>query len=144
MSYKKTTAELLEDAKKGIRPSKQNQIPNLSTYLNMLLEKYHLNWKQIAGETAISKSQLYSFTNAANPVLPSRNQLISIMSVIGASLEETQNALNYAAYRCLYPRDPRDSIIISYLGKENRHKGVALINDTLFEAGYPTLSKQIP
>lgn len=36
MSYKKTTAELLEDAKKGIRPSKQNQIPNLSTYLNML------------------------------------------------------------------------------------------------------------
>ena len=80
MSYKKTTAELLEDAKKGIRPSKQNQIPNLSTYLNMLLEKYHLNWKQIAGETAISKSQLYSFTNAANPVLPSRNQLPSAFS----------------------------------------------------------------
>lgn len=96
MSYEKSTAELLEDAKKGIRPSKKNQIPDLASYLDQLLEKYNLNQKQIANETAISKSQLYPFTNSADPSLPSRNQLISIMFVIGASLEETQNALNYA------------------------------------------------
>lgn len=143
MTYEKSTAELLEDAKKGIRPSQKNRIPDLASYLNQLLEKYKLNWKQIANETAISKSQLYSFTNLANPSLPSRNQLIAIMFVIGASLEETQNALKYAAYRCLYPRDERDSILISYLGKENRHKGIALINDALSNAGYPTLSKHL-
>ena len=65
------------------------------------------------------------------------------MFVIGASLEETQNALNYAAYRCLYPRDARDSILISFLGKENRHKGIALINNALLESGYPALSKYL-
>lgn len=143
MAYEKSTAELLEEAKKGIRPSKQNQIPDLASYLNQLLDKYNLNWKQIANETAISKSQLYSFTNSANPALPSRNQLISIMFVIGASLEETQNALNYAAYRCLYPGDPRDSILISYLGKENRHNGITLVNNALLDAGYGALPKNL-
>lgn len=143
MSYEKSTAELLEDEKKGIRPSKKNQIPDLASYLNQLLEKYKLKWKQIANEACISKSQLYSFTNSANPPLPSRNQLISIMFVISASLEETQNALNYAAYRCLCPRDARDSILISFLGKENRCKGITLINNALLESGYPTLSKYL-
>lgn len=141
MNYKKSTNELFENAKKGIQISKENQIPDLSTFLIQLLEKYKLNWNYISVHTGISKSQLYSFTNAAHPAIPSRNQLIAIMFVIGATLQETQNALTYAAYRALYPRDPRDSVIIYYLSIENRHNGITLVDDALADRGFCTLSK---
>ncbi len=141
MNYKKSTNELFENAKKGIQLSKENQIPDLSTYLIQLLEKYNLNWNYVAVHTGISKSQLYSFTNSAHPSIPSRNQLIAIMFVIGATLHETQNALTYAAYRALYPRDPRDSIIIFYLSKRNRHNGITLVDNALSDNGFCTLSK---
>lgn len=141
MNFDKSTNDLLKDAKKGIQPSKENQIPDLSSYLNQLLEKYNLTWKYVADNTCIGKSQLYSFTNSANPSIPSRNQLIAIMFAIGASLEETQLALKYAAYRKLYPRDPRDSILIFYLVQKNRHKGVALVDSALSDQGFATLSK---
>lgn len=141
MHYDKSTDELFENAKKGIQPSKENQIPDLSTYLSQLFSHYGANITQVASSIGMGKSQLYNFINAATHSIPSRNQLIAIMFVIGASLDETQNALKYAAYRDLYPRDPRDSILIFYLNEENRYKGIALVDNALSEKGYETLSK---
>lgn len=138
---KKSTHDLFEDAKKGIQPSKEHQIPTLDIYLSQLLEKYQLKWTDIEGIVNISKSQLYTFTDVKNPSTPSRDQLIAIMFAIGASFDETQNALIYAAHRSLYPKDARDSVFIYHLCKENRYKGITLINDALVEKGFDTIPK---
>jgi hypothetical protein len=139
MNCGKSTDELFKDAKKGILPSKDEQIPSLATYLVALFAKYNFKCTKIADATGISQSQLYTFINEKNPVLPNRNQLLSIMFVIGATLEETQDALKYAAFRGLYPRDPRDSVIIRYLSDSNHNRGIALVNEALENAGYAIL-----
>lgn len=141
---KKSTHDLFEDAKKGIQPSKEHQIPNLDIYLSQLLEKYQLKQTDIEDIVNISKSQLYTFTDAKNPSTPSRDQLIAIMFAIGASFDETQNALIYAAHRSLYPKDARDSVFIYHLCKKNRHRGIALVNADLVEKGFDTIPKPLP
>lgn len=79
-----------------------------------------LNEKDLKKSEVIKKSNVqtnYAYQIFSGLKIPSRDKLISLCFGMSLSLDEAQTLLKYAGFAPLYPRNKRDSVIISALEK---------------------------
>lgn len=111
----------------------------LADYLYHLLDRYNVSPNKAALDIGKSHSYVRKIVNG-DELNPSRDILIAICVLIGATFEETQILLRYAGKAPLYARRKRDAIIWFALKK---HQKLSDLNEYLYDHGYETLSKVI-
>lgn len=137
---KKTTEELLNILKNSslkayLKENESELIENpLSSYLNALLSEKSLKKSEVIEKSGIFNVYAYQIFSGAK--IPSRDKLISLCMGMELDLDETQTLLKYAGYATLYPRNKRDSVIISAL---KNNEDVISLNIALDELGLSPL-----
>lgn len=116
---KKTTQELLELLKNGrlqdyLKNNSDEMVDEpLCCYLNACLEEKNLTKASVIEKSGIFN--IYAYQIFAGKRIPSRDKLIALCMGMELTIEETQTMLQYAGYATLYPRNKRDSVILSAL-----------------------------
>lgn len=120
----------------------------LSRYLDHLLEQNNTNANRVSLAIGKDKSYVGKITTGKE-LNPSRDVLLAVCVVIGATVEETQILLRYSGKQPLYARRRRDAIVWFALKKRplrQRMDGKAYLeelNGYLVDHGYKSLSKII-
>lgn len=138
---KKSTEELLKTLKHA--PDYDSYLKNeqenftvcpLSDYLSALCAKKNTAPAQCISRSGLDRTYAYQiFSGHKNPT---RDKVLALCFGFLLSLDETQTLLKCTGYGPLYPRDPKDSLIIFAL---QRNYSIADVNELLFEKGFPTL-----
>ena len=159
MPGKKSTEYLLNQINSGIIVDMDDIfLPDPTEYMLTLLEKYKFSPSAFSDIMSMSRQHLCSFFNIGNKKdksEPTRIQLIMMLVIIGATIDETQKALKYYILKELYPKSKRDYLILTYLknnpisadqlpeNKKERYsigkRRLDLLNDLLYENGLQTL-----
>lgn len=103
---------------------------NLQDLIKFYIRSKKLNKSKVLDKANISKPYGYQIIKGEKH--PSRDKLIELSFGMGLSLEETNRLLKQAGYSALYPRIPRDAIIISAIIK---NKSLIDANGDLDEFG---------
>ena len=114
-----------------------NEDCRVGNYLAELLYKYNQKASVVSDAAKCSFSYVGNIINGKKNN-PSRNVLICICLVIGATVEETQCLLKYAGHAPLYVRKKRDVIIWFGLMKG---MGLEKVNEILLKRGLVSLYK---
>ena len=136
----KTTEELLEILKSSsleayLKNNDDELIKNpLSNYLNALLDEKNLKKAAVIEKSGIFN--IYAYQIFSGVKIPSRDKLICLCMGMDLTIDETQTLLKYSGYALLYPRNMRDSVIISAL---KSHDSVIRCNIMLDELGLSPL-----
>lgn len=108
--------------------------PDLSKYLMELLAQKGLKRAQVVENSGVDKAFVYQIFNGSKR--PSRDKLIAITFGMRLNEEETQRVLKIAGHSELYPRVPRDALILFSI---QRGKDIWQTDDALDKNGFPTL-----
>ena len=136
----KTTEELLEILKSSsleayLKNNDDELIKNpLCNYLNALLDEKNLKKAAVIEKSGIFN--IYAYQIFSGVKIPSRDKLICLCMGMDLTIDETQTLLKYSGYALLYPRNKRDSVIISAL---KSHDSVIRCNIMLDELGLSPL-----
>lgn len=120
----------------------------MGAYLYRLLDRYHTTPHKAALEIGKTQSYVRKIVNGEE-LNPSRDVLLAICVLIGATVEETQILLRYSGKQPLYARRKRDAIVWYALKKRALHKCeegklyLSNLNQYLENHGYKSLSKII-
>lgn len=113
----KTTAELeheIRNATNILDYLKHNhtemQLDSLPNYLNEWLEQKGLTKADVVRGSNLTKAYVYQIFQGRK--FPSRDKVIALAFGLRLNTEETQTLLKQAGYRELYPRDPRDAMLL--------------------------------
>lgn len=118
---KKSTDELLKTLKNSsldayLKNNSGELIENpICDYLNAVLNEKNLSKAEVIKKSNVQTQYAYQIFSGLR--IPSRDRLIALCFGMSLTLDETQTLLKYAGYAPLYPRDKRDSVIISALEK---------------------------
>lgn len=119
----KSTEELLEilKNKKTIEDYFVDEVnelvfSSLGEYLDLLINEKKLRKSDVIRKSNLDKNYAYQIFNG-NKLNPSRNKMIMLSFGMGLSVSETRKLLKIANVSDLYPRSPRDSVIIYCLNK---------------------------
>ena len=118
---------------------KENEAYFIDTSLAEALNQ-KLKEKELAKSTVIKAAEIneiYGYQIFSGKRIPSREKLLCILIGMKLSLPEAQQLLKLAGYAPLYPKNIRDSIIISGL---QHSKTVIEINELLYDHQEPTLN----
>ena len=85
------------------------------SYLEQWLTQKHLTRAEVVRRSNLNKAYVYQIFSGKK--YPSRDKVIALSFGLGLSAEEAQTLLKQAGYRELYPRDPRDALLLFALGK---------------------------
>ena len=118
MTKQKTTGELLEVLKKknsyadGQEEIKDEQYSvKLSDYLNSIVVQKDMKLSDVMRRSGLKKSYFYSLFDGKREN-PARDVLIQLGFGFELSFEEVQEFLKHLGAAQLYPRIPRDGVII--------------------------------
>lgn len=159
MADNKNTQFLLNQIENGIPIDIDDiYLPDPTEYLLSLLKKYKFTPSAFSDIMSISRQHLCSYFNMANKcnrANPTRIQLIMMLVIIGATIDETQSALKYYIVKELYPKSQRDYLILTFIknnpvsvnqlpeNKKERYslgqKRLDILNDLLDEHGLSPL-----
>lgn len=118
---KKTTDELLnelsENRLSAFLEENGEELSNgeLSKYLLQLLAEKKMTRAEVIRRAGIF--DVYGYEIFSGKKHPSRDNVIRLIFGFPLELSEAQKLLKYSFYAPLYPRNKRDAVIISYLGK---------------------------
>ena len=121
--HRKTAKEMLSELMKsndirGFLAENQGEfLRPMHSYLNQIIEEKHLNRLEIIRAAQMEKAYGYHIFSGEKPN-PSREKLLSLVLAMGLNLEETQRFLRHARKPELYPRNPRDAVVISAIQKK--------------------------
>lgn len=90
--------------------------PCFKDYLYELMMQRGLDAGWLVVKSMLSRSFAYQICSGERQ--PSRDIVFRIAIAIGASVDETQQLLRLAQRGTLYPRDPRDTVIIYALSRK--------------------------
>lgn len=136
----KSTSELLEILKKSsleayLKENSGDLIENpLCDYLASLIDEKNLNKAEVIKKSNIQTNYAYQIFSGTR--IPSRDKLIALCFGLDLTLDEAQTLLKYAGFAQLYPKNKRDSIIISSL---KNHTSVIKCNILLEEYHLSTI-----
>ena len=85
---------------------------SLSDELNRLLEEKKLKKSEVIAASGITLTYAYDLFSGYKKKKPSRNVILSLALAMGLDLDETQRLLKISGNGALYPRVPRDSVIM--------------------------------
>ena len=119
----KTTEELMEilKSKKSIGAYFEEEVnelefSSLAEYLELLLREKHLKKSDVIRRSNLDKNYAYQIFNG-NKTNPSRNKMLMLALGMNLQIIETRKLLKIAGACDLYPRSPRDSVILYCLNK---------------------------
>lgn len=119
---KKSTDELLKTLKNSsldayLKSNGGELIENpICDYLNVVLKEKNLTKAEVIKKSNVQTNYAYQIFSGLK--IPSRDRLIALCFGLNLTLDEMQTLLKYAGYAPLYPRNKRDSVIISALEKD--------------------------
>ena len=96
--------------------------------LGSWLKQKRLTRAQVVRRSNLNRAYVYQIFSGRK--YPSRDKVIALAFGLGLNAAETQTFLKQAGYRELYPRDPRDALLLFAFGK-----GMTLIdaNNLLYD-----------
>lgn len=118
---KKSTEELLKILKSGsldayLKNNSGELVENpICDYLTAIIDERNLSKAEVIKKSNVQTNYAYQIFSGLK--IPSRDKLIALCFGLSLTLDETQTLLKYAGYAPLYPRNKRDSVIISALEK---------------------------
>ena len=118
----KTTDELIHEIKtsKDIldyleKNSGEMQVDSLPEYLKDWLRRKGLTKADVVRRSNLNRAYVYLIFLGRK--YPSRDKVIALAFGLGLDSDETQTLLKQAGYRELYPRDPRDALLLYSLSQ---------------------------
>lgn len=110
-------------------------IPTFAGYISYIVEERGLSKSEVISRSLIERTYGYQIMNGVKNA--GRDKIISLCLAAKLSLEEIQRGLEIAKEGILYPRDPRDSVIIY---AANNGYSVRQLNSFLTESGFDILN----
>ncbi len=107
---------------------------SLCEVLNDLLKQKNCSKAEVIKKAEFN--EIYGYQIFSGSRMPSRDKLICLAVGMSLTLEETQALLKITGFAPLYPKRPKDSIIIFGIQKK---MSVPQINCMLYEKEYNTL-----
>ncbi|MFI3200121.1 MAG: XRE family transcriptional regulator [Eubacteriales bacterium] len=101
---------------------------SFAEYLDQWLTKQRITKADVVRLSNLNKAYVYQIFSGKKH--PSRDKVIALSFGLKLTLAESQVLLKQAGYRELYPRDPRDTLIIFSL---SHSKSILETNDLLFD-----------
>lgn len=115
----------ITDLNKYLESNKEDlTIPNPIQYLLNIASSKRLSKSDIVRSSQIERSFCYHLLDGSKTL--TREKALALAFGAKLSQEETQNILKYAQLPRLYPRNPRDSVILFCL-----NKGVSLMDTNI-------------
>ncbi len=131
----KTTDELvheIQESKNILNYFENNrsemQLDSLPEYLDSWLKEKGLSRADVVRGSNLNKAYVYQIFSGKK--YPSRDKVISLSFGLKLTPQETQILLKQAGYRELYPRDPRDALLLFAIG---RKMDIIATNELLYD-----------
>ena len=107
---------------------------SLPEYLHGWLKKKSASKTDVIRRSNLNRAYVYQIFLGKK--YPSRDKVIALAFGFGLDAAETQTLLKQAGYRELYPRDPRDALLLYAI---SRGMGIIDANELLFDHDIPAL-----
>ena len=104
------------------------QLGGLPQYLEEWLREKNLSKADVVRQSNLNRAYVYQIFSGRK--YPSRDKVIALAFGLGLTSEETQALLKQAGYRELYPRDPRDALLLHSL---SRGQTIIEANELLYD-----------
>ena len=104
------------------------QIDSLPEYLERWLKRKDCTKADVVRHSNLNKAYVYQIFLGKK--YPSRDKVIALAFGLKLDEKEVQVLLKQAGYRELYPRDPRDALLLYAIG---HHKGIIDANEILYD-----------
>ena len=104
------------------------QIDSLPEYLERWLKRKDCTKAEVVRRSNLNKAYVYQIFLGKK--YPSRDKVIALAFGLELDEKEVQVLLKQAGYRELYPRDPRDALLLYAIG---HHKGIIDANELLYD-----------
>lgn len=104
------------------------QIDSLPEYLERWLKRKDCTKADVVRRSNLNKAYVYQIFLGKK--YPSRDKVIALAFGLKLDEKEVQVLLKQAGYRELYPRDPRDALLLYAIG---HHKGIIDANEILYD-----------
>lgn len=104
------------------------QIDSLPEYLERWLKRKDCTKADVVRRSNLNKAYVYQIFLGKK--YPSRDKVIALAFGLELDEKEVQVLLKQAGYRELYPRDPRDALLLYAIG---HHKGIIDANEILYD-----------
>lgn len=131
----KTTDELVHEIKASDdildyleKNSGEMQISTLPEYLESWLQKKGRSRADVVRASNLNRAYVYQIFSGRK--YPSRDKVIALAFGLRLNTEEVQTLLKQAGYRELYPRDPRDALLLHSL---SRGQTIIEANEVLYD-----------
>ena len=131
----KTTDELANEISRArnildyLEENRQEMmLDSLPEYLEGWLREKKLTRADVVRRSNLNKAYVYQIFLGKK--YPSRDKVIALAFGLELSAEETQTLLKQAGYRELYPRDPRDALLLFAIGQR---KDIISANELLYD-----------
>ena len=131
----KTTEELEHELRNATnildyleRNSQEMMLDSLPTYLNQWLKRKKCSKADVVRGSNLTKAYVYQIFQGRKH--PSRDKVIALAFGFGLDAEETQTLLKQAGYGTLYPRDPRDALLLFSIQQK---QDIVTANELLYD-----------
>ncbi len=121
----KTSTDILDYLEKN---SGEMQVDSLPEYLKDWLRRKGLSKADVVRRSNLNRAYVYQIFLGRK--YPSRDKVIALAFGLGLDADETQTLLKQAGYRELYPRDPRDALLLYSL---SRGETILQANEALYD-----------
>lgn len=119
----KSTEELINEIKQSRnildfleRNHEELKLKKLPEYLNEWLKIKNTTKARVIDRSQLNKAYVYQIFQGKK--YPSRDKIICLTFGFEMTVEETQTLLKQAGYQELYPRDPRDALLLFAIEKK--------------------------
>ena len=104
------------------------QLDSLPEYLNRWLKQKNCSKADVVRRSNLNKAYVYQIFLGKK--YPSRDKIIALAFGLELDEKEVQVLLKQAGYRELYPRDPRDALLLYAIG---HHQSIINANELLYD-----------
>lgn len=123
-----------QDIKAFLNDHNKQMHRELSDYLSSQLAQKGLSVADVVRDSGLRKAHVYQVFSGDK--MPSRDKLIAIAFGLHLDVVETQRILKIGGYSELYPRIPRDAVILFAI---LHGMDIGETDDLLDETGFPTI-----
>lgn len=119
------SADILDYLEKN---RQEMMLQSLPEYLDKWLAQKNVSRADVVRRSNLNKAYMYQIFSGKK--YPSRDKVLALAFGLGLDAEEAQTLLKQAGYRELYPRDPRDTLLLFAIGQG---KTILEANELLYD-----------
>lgn len=127
----RNAADILEYLKEN---RQEMMLQSLPESLEAWLKNKGITRADVVRRSNLNKAYVYQIFSGKK--YPSRDKVLALAFGLGLDVEEAQALLKQAGYRELYPRDPRDALLLFAIGQG---KSILEANELLYDRNIEVL-----